>query len=240
MYLRHVLEARCAPCRVPRQHGLAESDPVAYPLIDRTPRETMLSVRDLCLERHFQPVFEPLSFKLSGGELLVVTGPNGSGKTTLVRLLAGLIDPTSGSIEKHPHRMHYVGHEAAVKAELSVWENLAFYARLSRNTDGAEEAVRRLGLKDCAEQVGRTLSAGQRKRTALARLVLSRSDLWLLDEPYTNLDAAGIALVDSLLDAHLSSGGACVMATHGDHRPTPPSGPWRASEIALQVAAQAD
>lgn len=199
----------------------------------------MLSVRDLCLERHFQPVFEPLSFELGAGELLVVTGPNGSGKTTLIRMLAGLIEPTSGSIRRESGEISYVGHETAVKAELSVFENLQFSARLASRTGAIEPAIAELGLRACAEQAGRTLSAGQRKRTALARLLLGKRALWLLDEPYTNLDTDGVSVMDQLLDRHLAAGGACVMATHGAHRPPPAdSTHWRSMELALQAPAR--
>lgn len=196
----------------------------------------MLNVHELCLERHFQPVFQPLSFELSTGELLVFTGPNGSGKTTLIRLLAGLLDPTTGKIESQTGNLQYVGHDAAVKAELSVYENLKFYAGLSGNNDNLENLIAKMGLSGCAEQVSRTLSAGQRKRTALARLLLADAQLWFLDEPYTNLDTAGIELIDQILDRHLQNGGSCVMTTHGNHRPsaTGDNPGWRIREMVLQ------
>lgn len=201
----------------------------------------MLSVSDLCLERHFLPVFEPLSFELAAGELVVVTGANGSGKTTLIRLLAGLIWPTSGSVERSASSIQYLGHEAAVKAELSVRENLRFNARLSGGGEKVEEALITVGLADCADQAGRTLSAGQRKRTAIARLLLDSAPLWLLDEPYTNLDTAGIELMDGLLDTHLGAGGSCVMASHGLHRPAPRAGTpvWQLREMGLDAPLRA-
>lgn len=202
----------------------------------------MLSVRLLCLERYFQPVFQPLDFDLSAGELIVVTGSNGSGKTTLIRLLAGLIDPTSGTISCESRFLQYVGHDPAVKAELSVRENLQFCANLSAPDTPLQGIIEEMGLEHCAEQAGRTLSAGQRKRTALARLMVTGADLWLLDEPYTNLDNKGVDLVDRMLDRHLSRGGSCVLATHGNHRPRPAdpaSSGWRITEIALDPVARA-
>jgi len=179
----------------------------------------MLTVRNLCLERYFQAVFDPVSFELNRGELLIVTGPNGAGKTTLIRLLAGLLNPTDGEVENTLDHISYLGHEAGIKAELSVRENLAFSRSLSDEKGDVDAAMSALGIKAIASQAGRTLSAGQRKRTALARLVLSRAPLWLLDEPYTNMDADGIAIVDEMLAEHLATGGACVMSTHGGHRP---------------------
>lgn len=201
----------------------------------------MLLIRQLCLERYFQPVFQPLSFELSAGELMVVTGPNGSGKTTLIRLLAGLLDPTEGSVNNSAQSFQYVGHTSAVKADLSVVENLQFSARLYGSNANVESAITTMSLDECAEQTGRTLSAGQRKRTALARLLLGKANLWLLDEPYTNLDTDGIALVDRLLDQHLSGGGAAVIATHGAHRPASASddASWQIREISLGHLEQA-
>ena len=150
-------------------------------------------------------------------------------------MLAGLIEPTEGSVSKATDHLQYIGHEAAVKAELSVRENLQFSARLSDGGESVDSVIDKLGLGDCEEQTGRTLSAGQRKRTALARLMLTNADLWLLDEPYANLDADAVELLDGLLDRHLESGGACVMTTHGSHRPVP-SGQlsnWRCREMTL-------
>jgi heme exporter protein A len=201
----------------------------------------MLIARHLCLERHFEPVFQPLSLEVGAGELLVVTGANGSGKTTLIRMLAGLIAPTSGSLERGKEPLIYIGHDSAVKAELTVRENITFSARLAGAGNDIEPAIEEMGLKGCADQAGGTLSAGQRKRTALARLILVGSGLWLLDEPYTNLDARGVEWMDAALDQHLANGGACVMATHGAHRPGLGSQDrlWRMSEINLDASALA-
>lgn len=179
----------------------------------------MLSVADLRFERYFEPVFQPLGFTLGAGELLVVTGANGSGKTTLLRLLAGLLQPDGGSLRREVPAC-YLGHLLAIKDDLDVRENLRFMAAFAGAAGtGVDELLARLGLARVARQPARSLSAGQRKRCALGRLLLSDAPLWLLDEPYANLDRAGHVLLDGLLTAHLQAGGACVLATHGEHRP---------------------
>lgn len=205
-------------------HGLAGTEPVAYRQISkslpRMARDAMISARNLSFERYFQPVFEPVTFDVAGGHLLRVIGANGSGKTTLIRLLAGILDPTGGSIRRSGNGMAHVGHLLAIKDDLSVTENLRF-VRDFHGTNGAdlENVIRQVGLRRVRDQLARTLSAGQRKRCALARLLITAADVWLLDEPYSNLDDEGFKLVDTMLEQHLRSGGACIMATHGSHRP---------------------
>ena len=180
----------------------------------------MLTVSQLSFERFFQPVFVPLDFRLDPGSLLLVTGVNGCGKTTLIRLLAGILTPTSGSIQSAANGRAYVGHMLAIKDDLTVLENACFMQQfLGPGSRSVNEVIRIVGLRAVAGQLARTLSAGQRKRCALARLLFSAASLWLLDEPYSNLDDEGIQLVDSLMQEHLSQGGACVLATHGRHRP---------------------
>jgi len=180
----------------------------------------MLSASQINFERYFEPVFLPVSFELGGGELLLVTGANGCGKTTLIRVLAGILHPTSGTLEDRFQGMAYVGHYLGIKDDLSVAENLRFMRDfLGTSSRDCAEVIEQVGLGRVEEQLARTLSAGQRKRCALARLLLSETELWLLDEPYSNLDQEGVELVDGILTAHLQDGGACVLATHGAHRP---------------------
>ena len=181
----------------------------------------MLTVSQLSFERYFQPVFRPLDFQLDAGDLLLITGANGCGKTTLIRLLAGILTATEGSIRSTAEGTAYVGHLLGIKDDLTVTENIRFAKDfLGAGTHSVAEVISQVGLNRVADQLARTLSAGQRKRCALARLLLSRAQLWLLDEPYSNLDDEGIGLVDRLLQQHCSHGGSCVVATHGIHRPT--------------------
>ena len=189
----------------------------------------MLSISDLSFERYLERVFQPVSFDLRAGSLLLITGSNGCGKTTLLRLLAGLIEPSEGRI-RCDHRLLYAGHNPAIKDDLSVEENIRFWMRFLgtrdsitdtyvRGSDLLGNIIDRVGLNAVAQQEGRTLSAGQRKRCSLARLVFCDEALWLLDEPYSNLDRDGIEMLDELLKTHLESGGACIMTSHGSLRP---------------------
>lgn len=179
----------------------------------------MLNARKLSLERYFEPVFEPVSLDVGAGDLLLVTGANGSGKTTLIRMLAGVLGPSDGTLEVTAS-LAYVGHTLAVKSDLTVHENLEFMQTFLGRTDvDLETTIARLGLPGQRDQQARTLSAGQRKRCALGRLLLSPAKLWLLDEPYSNLDHEGMTMVDRLLEKHIGNGGACIMSTHGSLRP---------------------
>ena len=184
----------------------------------------MLSVSNLSFERYFERVFEPVSFDLSAGSLLLVTGSNGCGKTTLLRLLAGLLEPSEGEIHRNEQPL-YAGHNPAIKDDLSVEENIRFWMRFmgtrkSNLGNGlCQQVIEEIGLTPVALQEGRTLSAGQRKRCSLARLLFCDEALWLLDEPYSNLDREGIEMLDRILRTHLDAGGACIMTTHGSLRP---------------------
>ncbi len=182
--------------------------------------KSMLSVRELHFERHYMPVFAPLSFSLAAGELLLVTGANGAGKTTLLRLLSGALEPTGGQITRPPLPVVFIGHSLGLKQALTVTENLQFMQGFcAAHTRTADSLLHQLGLEAVADQAVSTLSAGQRKRCALARLLLQPNALWLLDEPYANLDRAGVELVNRILESHQRRQGIAVVASHGQLLP---------------------
>ncbi|WP_428669721.1 heme ABC exporter ATP-binding protein CcmA [Reyranella sp.] len=185
-----------------------------------------LEVTGLSCRRGGRPVFEGLSFALAGGELLALTGRNGSGKTTLLRALALLVTTEAGQIrwrgedvagdrEAWRHRIAWLGHLDGLKADLSVRENLSVAARLrDEPPDRIDHALASLDLVPLALREVRTLSAGQRRRVALARVASSHAPLWLLDEPLNALDAPSQAALRAVLGRHLAAGGLAVAATH--------------------------
>lgn len=180
---------------------------------------------DVTLSRGDRRLIEGLSFAVKAGEALVLTGPNGVGKTTLIRALAGFIRPEAGMIrlEGTPdddatlgERAHYVGHANGVKPGLTVRETARFWARfLGGKPDAVEDALESLHLAELAEIPAGYLSAGQKRRLGLARLLLAARPLWLLDEPTAALDVASQALLAGIMQRHLDGGGILVAATHG-------------------------
>lgn len=181
-----------------------------------------LSARDLACVRGGRLVFSGLSFSLGPGELLAVVGPNGSGKSSLLRMLAGLLRAESGFFEQacvgdECAGAHYLGHADALKPALTLRETLAFWAALHVGDAGSiAPAAERVGLAHALDLPVRVLSAGQRRRAGLARLVLAPRPLWLLDEPTAALDRNGETLLGGLMRAQLAGGGSIVAATHGD------------------------
>ncbi|WP_417473404.1 heme ABC exporter ATP-binding protein CcmA [Luteimonas mephitis] len=192
----------------------------------------LLRARDLRFTRNEMPVFGPLDFDVDAGEALLVQGDNGAGKTTLLRVLAGLLAADAGAISiqgrltspaSRAATLAYLSHLPALKADLSALENLEFLCGLHgrRPTQTLEGAMAVVGLSGFEDSPARQLSAGQKKRLSLARLWLSPAPLWLLDEPYANLDLAGIELVNRMVQAHLREGGAALVTTHGAYAAPP-------------------
>lgn len=188
----------------------------------------MLRGEALACRRGGRLIFHHLSLALRPGDALLLLGPNGSGKSSLLRLLAGLLRPDSGALEwngaslaqdreAHAGRLHYVGHHDAVKPVLSVAENLLFWARLHDPAAGRAQidaALDALSLTALAELPVQILSAGQRRRLALARLLAAPAPLWLLDEPSVGLDAASVGKFEAMIARHRAGGGIIVLSTH--------------------------
>ncbi len=175
----------------------------------------MLTVRDLAVARGGIPILEGVSFRLLSGCAIVLRGPNGIGKTTLLRSIAGLQPPLAGSSELPPEGLAYSGHADGLKATLTVTENLTFWARIFGQSR-IDAALQAMNLVTLADRPAQNLSAGQKRRLGLARLLVTGRKLWLLDEPTVSLDAASVALFAAAVHAHLAAGGAALMATHID------------------------
>ena len=207
----------------------------------------LLEARGLRCERDERLLFEALDFRLRAGEVLQVAGPNGSGKTTLLRALAGLSSRVSGELLWRGQSLEaarweflreslFIGHEPAVKPGLSPRENLRWHAALWQRTSGhgIDAVLARLGLARCMDTPAQHLSAGQRRRIALARLLLSPARLWILDEPFTAIDLDCVAQIEELVAAHAREGGAVLLTTH--HRLALEPGVLRRIEL-TEVAA---
>jgi heme exporter protein A len=176
-----------------------------------------LNVTELACRRGGRRVFEGLSFAVAGGELLALTGRNGSGKTTLLRALASLGRAEAGTIAWAGADIAWLGHLDGLKGDLTVAENIDVAERLrgvAPDKARIDAALASFDLAPLAARPVRTLSAGQRRRTALARVAASRANAWLLDEPLNALDAPAQAALRAVLAAHLASGGLAIAATH--------------------------
>ena len=187
--------------------------------------------KGLSCERGGRRVFEGVDFAVAPGAALLLRGPNGSGKTSLLRMIAGFLEPPEGRLTWNgrpfgevddeagddPARIAFVGHLDAVKRALSVAENLAFWAGLyGGGGGGVNQALDRLGIGHLAELPARFLSAGQRRRLGLARLMVTPAALWLLDEPTVTLDEASVAAVEALIAEHRDGSGMVMVATHAE------------------------
>ncbi|MGH6684377.1 MAG: heme ABC exporter ATP-binding protein CcmA [Pseudolabrys sp.] len=191
---------------------------------------------NLACSRGGREVFVGINFSLSGGEALLVTGRNGAGKSSLLRAIAGLVRLTAGRLDFEGgdgdagigEQAHYLGHQDAAKPSLTVRENLEFWARyLGAGKEGIETALEAVGLAPLADLPAAYLSAGQRRRLSIARLVAVERPIWLLDEPTSSLDAPSQKRLAGQMRDHLASGGMIVAAAHG------PIGLERARELKL-------
>lgn len=183
------------------------------------PGTPLLTVRDLALSRGGRRLFENLAFTVRSGSLLLLRGPNGAGKSSLLLALAGVLRPDAGSLDwgGEPPPLHLLAHAAGVKSRLTLSENLDFWQRVNGGTGIAPAAaLDRVGLGGLDHLDAGYLSAGQTRRLALARLLVTDRKLWLLDEPTAALDTAGDTLVAALVAGRLASGGAVIAATHDE------------------------
>ncbi|HHH88997.1 MAG TPA: heme ABC exporter ATP-binding protein CcmA [Aliiroseovarius sp.] len=172
-------------------------------------------VENLGVERGGVPVLEGLSFTLAAGQVLVLRGPNGSGKTTLLRTLAGLQPPLAGTVSAPPEAITYAAHADGLKSTLTARENLEFWARIhGTGLAVVDAALERFNLVALAGRPAANLSAGQKRRLGLARLLVTGRPIWLLDEPTVSLDAASVALFAEAVREHVADGGAALIATH--------------------------
>lgn len=188
-----------------------------------------LSVERVHVWRGDRHVLKDVSLALRCGELLHVAGPNGTGKTTLLRVVCGLLRPEQGQVTwlgqsiaairaEYQGILAYASHEPALKADLTALENLRFAVGLKRRVarDELRDSLRQTGVEACADLPARVLSAGQRRRVAMARVIAMQASLWLLDEPFTNLDAAGTDMMTSVLQSHVRAGGSALVVAHHD------------------------
>ena len=190
----------------------------------------MLQVRDLECRRGDVSLFRGMQFELNAGQLMHVKGSNGSGKTSLMRIVCGLFEPAAGAVlwrgesirelrEEFNRELTYIGHLNGIKDELTAVENLAIYARFAGMVVADEQlrhALHQMGLRGREDLPTKVLSQGQKRRVALARLLLGGTKLWVLDEPFTALDVRAVDVLQSVVSKHIQSGGMAMVTTHQD------------------------
>ncbi len=174
-----------------------------------------LVVDNLGCARGGIPILQGVSFRLAPGKVLILRGPNGIGKTTLLRTIAGLQPALCGNVDFDRDQITYAAHADGLKPTLTAHENLTFWARI-HGTDSVDQALTDLGLADLADRQAQHLSAGQKRRLGLARLLVSNRTLWALDEPTVSLDTDSVALFSRTIEQHCAAGGMALIATHID------------------------
>ncbi|WOT05117.1 cytochrome c biogenesis heme-transporting ATPase CcmA [Shewanella youngdeokensis] len=197
-------------------------------MVEQSKAATLVSANNLTCIREERILFDELSFEIGEGEIVQIEGPNGAGKTSLLRIIAGLSRPYAGNInfknedicrcrDEYNDELLYLGHLAGVKSELTAEENLKFNLRLS-GYDGFDtrEILEKVNLSGFEEALAGHLSAGQHRRTALARLWHTNCKIWLLDEPFTAIDKKGVEELEQLFLAHAKRGGCVILTTHQD------------------------
>ena len=184
-----------------------------------------LIVSDLTCQRGYNELFSNISFELNSGEILKISGANGSGKTSLLKILAGLNSAESGKLSINNNKVgsydyqsdiFYLGHLPALSPELHCKENLDYLTQLSisSSNQALEDALTNVGLKNFEYECAANLSAGQKRRVVLSALFITQAKVWLLDEPFTALDADGINVIETQITKHCDDGGICVLTTH--------------------------
>ncbi len=176
---------------------------------------SLLAAHDLAVARAGVPVLQGVNFEIAAGRALVLRGPNGVGKTTLLRTVAGLQPALHGQVQAAPEAVAYAAHADGVKGTLTVAENLTFWAKVF-GTRAVDAAIDRMALRELADRRAANLSAGQKRRLGLARLLVTGRAVWVMDEPTVSLDAASVALFAAVVRDHLAAGGAALIATHID------------------------
>ncbi len=174
-----------------------------------------MRVTNLSVSRGGRTLLEGVTFDVAAGQALILRGPNGLGKTTLLRSLAGLQRPEVGQVDLAEDDAVYAGHSDGIKSTLTVRENLTFWARVFGTSDIAA-AISMFALDDLVDRAGGMLSAGQKRRLGLARLMVTGRKFWMLDEPTVSLDQASVAQFATMIRAHLAAGGSAIIATHID------------------------
>jgi heme exporter protein A len=189
-------------------------------------KNNKLEARQLCCIRDERVLFSELNFTLSNGQVLLIEGANGAGKTSLLRILTGFRKPDVGDLfwnneiiddtQEFYQDTAYIGHNNGLKDTLTAEENLRYAQALAITTLTIDDALEQVGLNGYQETLVRFMSAGQRRRLALARLLCTHKPLWILDEPFTSLDRASIKLFEKFIETHANQGGLVIMTSHHD------------------------